>query len=270
MTSIATERAVGVGCTQWSTEVLTSRGALFSAGVYFALGFMSQTRLFVQIHPREPREPDWEFDAVQMRQLSCGQSHCAAIGADGTLFTWGEGDCGALGHSSCDALALPFQVEALRGKIITKVSCGSSHTAALTSTGELWTWGTGELGHNYFADQVDTPTRVFVDKAKDYPPRQRLATAVSGLISRPSFIPPQLQDGSPVVDVACGYGYTVVRLCNGELQTFGNTGCTHLKVREYQRDTYSPHDIHPDKLFHRPQVVDHMTMSREITLWPSS
>jgi alpha-tubulin suppressor-like RCC1 family protein len=235
---------------------------------------MSQTRVFVQIHPREPREPDWEFDAVQMRQLSCGQSHCAAIGADGTLFTWGEGDSGALGHPphgrTCVAMALPFQVEALRGKIITKVSCGSSHTAALTSTGELWTWGAGELGHNFFADQVDTPRRVFVYKAKDYPPKQRLATAVSGLISTPPCIPPQLRGGSPVVDVACGYGYTVVKLYNGELQTFGNTSCTHLKVRGYHRDRYSPHDIHPDKLFHWPQVVDHMAMSREITLWPSS
>lgn len=242
---------------------------------------MRTTPLFVQLHPREPREPDWEFDAVPMRQVSCGQAHCAAIGADGTLFTWGEGEDGALGHENdLEGCALPFQVDALRGKVVTKVSCGSSHTAAVTSTGELWTWGTGQLGRNHpfrFTNDDagdDTPRRVVVLKAQDYSQRQRLTDASSGAygdgITLPESITrePHPRNGCPVVDVACGYGYTIVKLCNGEIQTFGNNACTHLKVRGYSPESHDPDSIRPASLFYRPQVVDHMTVSGEIALWP--
>ena len=79
---------------------------------------------------------------------------------------------------------------------------------------------------------------------------------------------PHLRDGCPVVDVACGYGYTIVKLCNGELQTFGNNACTHMKVREYSPERYDPDRVLPAMLFNQPQVVDHMTVSGEIALWP--
>ncbi len=45
--------------------------------------------------------------------------------------------------SSCEA---PTLLQALSGKVITTVTCGSSYSAAVTSTGELYTWGRGNFG----------------------------------------------------------------------------------------------------------------------------
>lgn len=37
-------------------------------------------------------------------------------------------------------------IEALKTKRIRDIACGSSHSAAITSSGELYSWGLGEYG----------------------------------------------------------------------------------------------------------------------------
>ena len=44
---------------------------------------------------------------------------------------------------NCDK---PRLIEALKTKRIRDIACGSSHSAAVTSSGELYTWGLGEYG----------------------------------------------------------------------------------------------------------------------------
>lgn len=45
-------------------------------------------------------------------------------------------------------------IEALRSKKIRDIACGSSHSAAITSSGELYTWGLGEYGRLGHGDNV--------------------------------------------------------------------------------------------------------------------
>lgn len=48
-------------------------------------------------------------------------------------------------------------IETLRSKKIRDIACGSSHSAAITSSGELYTWGLGEygrLGHGDIVTQL--------------------------------------------------------------------------------------------------------------------
>ena len=52
----------------------------------------------------------------------------------------------------------PKLVEALKAKRVRDVSCGSSHSAAITSNGELYTWGLGEYGRLGHGDTT-TQTR---------------------------------------------------------------------------------------------------------------
>ncbi|XP_052077229.1 E3 ubiquitin-protein ligase HERC2-like isoform X2 [Mytilus californianus] len=75
-----------------------------------------------------------------------GGRHCLALTTDGKVFSWGEGDDGKLGHFSrwnCDK---PRLIEALKSKRVRDIACGSSHSAAITSNGDLYTWGLGEYG----------------------------------------------------------------------------------------------------------------------------
>lgn len=51
----------------------------------------------------------------------------------------------------------PKMIDSFQGKHIKDIACGSSHSAAITSNGELYTWGQGDsgrLGHGDTANQT--------------------------------------------------------------------------------------------------------------------
>ena len=49
------------------------------------------------------------------------------------MYTWGKGTTGMLGHGEDTEELSPRVVEALLGRDIRKVACGTSHTVALSS-----------------------------------------------------------------------------------------------------------------------------------------
>ena len=48
-------------------------------------------------------------------------------------------------------------IESLRGKHIVSISAGGAHSACITSTGELYTWGKGRYGRLGHGDSEDQP-----------------------------------------------------------------------------------------------------------------
>jgi alpha-tubulin suppressor-like RCC1 family protein len=84
------------------------------------------------------------------RQISCGGSHTAAVKDDGTLWTWGWNNRGALGDGTTSTRSSPVQTIA-GGNDWSLVSCGDDHTTAIKMDGTLWVWGHnqyGRLGNN--------------------------------------------------------------------------------------------------------------------------
>lgn len=79
-------------------------------------------------------------------QVTCGSYHTAAVTGSGDLFTWGGGMYGKLGHGNETGHATPKRVEALVGLVVSQIACGSRHTAVITSTGAMYTWGDKENG----------------------------------------------------------------------------------------------------------------------------
>ncbi|XP_012936715.1 E3 ubiquitin-protein ligase HERC2 [Aplysia californica] len=75
-----------------------------------------------------------------------GGRHALALSIDGKIFAWGEGDDGKLGLSSRMNCDTPRLVEALKSKRVRDIACGSSHSAAIISNGDLYTWGLGDYG----------------------------------------------------------------------------------------------------------------------------
>ena len=92
------------------------------------------------------------------KQVACGFSHTAAIKTDGTLWTWGFNNFGALGNNTASQRLTP--VTTFAGETNWKqVSCGYRFTAAIKTDGTLWTWGDngqGRLGDNT-TTQRNTP-----------------------------------------------------------------------------------------------------------------
>ena len=58
----------------------------------------------------------------------------------GWTFCWGNGQQGQLGNNSLQNRSLPYMVNKLRGKYMLDISCGASHTVAVSMSGEVYGW----------------------------------------------------------------------------------------------------------------------------------
>jgi len=78
------------------------------------------------------------------------------------MYTFGGGEHGQLGHGDKVNKVKPTIIEALDGIFVSQITCGWSHSVALTSNGRVYTWGNGDhgkLGHGS-GKKVSTPQMV--------------------------------------------------------------------------------------------------------------
>ncbi|KAF8049598.1 hypothetical protein N665_2171s0003 [Sinapis alba] len=81
--------------------------------------------------------------------VACGEFHTCAVTLTGEIYTWGDGthNAGLLGHGTDVSHWIPKRISGpLEGLRIASVSCGPWHTALITSTGHLFTFGDGTFG----------------------------------------------------------------------------------------------------------------------------
>eukprot|EP00752_Nemacystus_decipiens_P007399 g6617.t1 len=92
-----------------------------------------------------------------VRAAACGRDHSALLTSDGRVWTFGSSLHGQLGLGSVGNLSrIPTAVDALDGvgtmrmdgsfTGIASVACGAWHTAALSTTGDVYTWGWARFG----------------------------------------------------------------------------------------------------------------------------
>lgn len=124
-----------------------------------------------------------------LQQISCGEMHMALLVQDSpfdmnatrsklfssmvmneipkhTIWTWGLGVVGQLGHGDTDNKLLPQPVEALAQKSIRQISCGATHTVAIVnveshnlsqvSRGRVAFWG-ANFPHKESSKSVPAP-----------------------------------------------------------------------------------------------------------------
>ena len=193
--------------------------------------------------------------------VSCGRWHTAVLTSDGKLFTFGCGYEGQLGHGTGDKTKydnemLPRKVEGvLVGKFVTQVGCGRFHTAALTSNGELFTFGEGDFGQLGYAQSDHY--KVLSDSNQVLPGRRivwlscganhtavvtlegeliTFGQAQFGVLGHGSadaeLVPRRVESlaGKQIVQVSCGKQLTAVTTLDGEVITFGMGMMEHLKI----------------------------------------
>ncbi|XP_048472974.1 probable E3 ubiquitin-protein ligase HERC1 [Rhincodon typus] len=127
------------------TLAFTSEGEVFSwgDGDYGKLGHGNSS---TQKYPKLIQGP---LQGKAVVCVSAGYRHSAAVTEDGELYSWGEGDFGRLGHGDSNSRNIPTLVKDISN--VGEVSCGSSHTIALSKDGRTaWSFGggdNGKLGH---------------------------------------------------------------------------------------------------------------------------
>ncbi|XP_028554192.1 PH, RCC1 and FYVE domains-containing protein 1-like isoform X1 [Dendrobium catenatum] len=134
---------------------------------------------------------------LDIQHVACGVKHAAFVTRHREVFTWGEESGGRLGHGIGLDAVHPRLVESLSASKIDFVACGEFHTCAVSTSGELYTWGDGAhkaglLGHG-------------TDISHWIPKR------ISGSL-----------EGLQVAFVSCGTWHTALLTTAGQLFTFGD------------------------------------------------
>lgn len=92
--------------------------------------------------------------------VACGEFHTCAVTMAGEIYTWGDGthNAGLLGHGTEVSHWIPKKISGpLEGLQIAMVTCGPWHTALVTSTGQLFTFGDGTFGVLGHGDRESVP-----------------------------------------------------------------------------------------------------------------
>ena len=138
---IKDEKFVRVSCGDNFTLAITKSGKIFSCGLndHWELGFESDGSV------RIPTLVTSLF-GVPVVSIACGSAHCLALSATGQVFSWGRNKYGNLGLGHTREAKGPHIISSLSGVRIVKVSCGSSHSAVLSSTHRVFLFGQNSFG----------------------------------------------------------------------------------------------------------------------------
>jgi E3 ubiquitin-protein ligase HERC2 len=133
----------------------------------------------------------------KVKQVACGDYNTLCLTEDGLVYQFG----GSLFKDKKDkrpsSSQNPMPVQALYGKSIIQIDCGDFHSAALESSGDLYTWGggssaynKGQCGHGH-TNAIETPEKI------------------------------KLLSHKRVVKVACGGFHTLILTSENEVFAFG-------------------------------------------------
>jgi alpha-tubulin suppressor-like RCC1 family protein len=75
-------------------------------------------------------------------QISVGDGHCLALKTDGSLWAWGQNDCGQVGDGTTNQTFRPKVISS--SKDWKAIAAGAFSSYALKSDHSLWAWGGGD------------------------------------------------------------------------------------------------------------------------------
>ncbi|XP_078438381.1 regulator of chromosome condensation (RCC1) family protein [Wolffia australiana] len=127
---------VGISCGLFHSGLLVD-GMLWmwGKGDGGRLGFGDEVSIF---------KPSLNPNLDHIRSVALGGLHSTALSQSGDVFTWGYGGFGALGHSIYTRELLPRSVNGPWKDNISQIATSGAHTAAVSNSGELFTWGRDE------------------------------------------------------------------------------------------------------------------------------
>ncbi|XXG89651.1 hypothetical protein AAC387_Pa12g1603 [Persea americana] len=134
---------------------------------------------------------------LDVHQIACGVRHAALVTRQGEIFTWGEESGGRLGHGIDRVFSRPQLVDFLALRNMDFVACGEHHTCAVSTTGDLYSWGDGSYNAGFLGHGTDVSHWI----------PKRVCGSLEGL---------------QIVSVACGTWHSALVTSNGKLFTFGD------------------------------------------------
>lgn len=166
--------------------------------------------------------------------VSLGHFHSAALTSDGRMFIWGYGNNGELGNMQTEHSNVPIDITdrfyLQQNETIKEISLGAHHSAMLTSTGRVFTWGvnnSGQLGNNTI-------------RSRNYP------LEINNWI--------ELDEGEIVQSIELGYLYSTLITSENRLFTWGENVAGQLGDGT-TTSRLTPHDITDNFNLHNQESI---------------
>lgn len=167
----------------------------------------------------------------KIKKIASGAEHILLLTANGDIFSCGCGLRGALGHGDVNSYENPKLIEALAGIKIIDIAAGSFHSVAVSSFGDMYTWGwntNGQLGVGESTTKLSLK-----EKVKNH---QQVFTT-------PQLV--EIEDElEPITNVHCGCKHTIARTENHRLFVAGSNRMGQLGlskgIEEVGRFTEAP------------------------------
>ena len=147
---------------------------------------------------------------VQFEKVVCGSTHTCAISTQKQLYAWGNWKyCGISITNNSDIFS-PVKIDSLSHLIFETVSIGPGgyHTMALTTSGELYTWGHNRVGQ----------------LGKDN------SGQTNNVYSYISHIPEKVQTVDNIICISAGWGHSAILTSNGKILLCGRNSCSQLGI----------------------------------------
>ena len=128
--------------TAQSSFIKTADGSIYGCGLnnFGQIGFGSTSvhpvRLFTKVEPLSSKN-----ESDQIRIISGGTVHCAALSNEGNVITWGRRDYSGSPPDTSNDIQAPRQLDSIKN--IKHIACGGSHTLAVSADGHVYAWGFG-------------------------------------------------------------------------------------------------------------------------------
>jgi alpha-tubulin suppressor-like RCC1 family protein len=200
----ATGPVVEVSAGEFFNLALTSTGQLYGFGDN-SFGQLAQTP-----SPAVPNPTLITIPGVTFAQIAAGGEHSLAVSTAGTLYTFGENKQGQLGYETAEIgnpTPMPVTLPGATGPV-TQVSAGDYFSLALTSTGQLYSFGGnmyGQLG-----------TIAHLEKPNPNPP---------ALVSLPGAT-------GAITHISAGFYANLVSTSSGQVYAFGANQAGQLGLTE--------------------------------------
>jgi hypothetical protein len=176
------------------------------------------------------------LDSLQIVSVYAAKYHSAALARDGSVYTWGYGRGGRLGHANEITYQLPQKLSYFNGIIVTHLAISENHMLAIVENGEVYSWGSnsfGQLGHG-------KPSTTSLNTSTCLQPRR-----IEKLLR------------CRVLGIACGNTHSLCFTSEGELYGWGSNkhgqlGAIKASGNGYATSTHTPLLI---KFLQQPRVT---------------
>jgi alpha-tubulin suppressor-like RCC1 family protein len=179
---------VSATAARYASAFLTNTGEIYTIGdfSFSALGWGPGGQV-AWAEPTPINVDKSYFGGKTLVQITGGRMHAIGLTEDGEVYSWGiQNASGQLGKGNLVPSTTPASISnsgALAGKTIVAVASGFFHNIALTSEGQLITWGDNSAGQLGVGSTVTSTVPLLVAATPDMVGKRFCSVAAAGSVS---------------------------------------------------------------------------------------